>query len=68
MTLPVLLRKLTADQRLRILALDYVTASGTVPVREWCAVAGLVESYLKTGEVKAAPKDCLGHPKIVALD
>lgn len=48
--LPFLLKDLDTDQRVRVLALDYVTACGFVPPEDWLPFAAVIEHYLRTGE------------------
>lgn len=48
--LPLLLKDLDAEQRIRVLALDYVTACGFVPPEDWLPFAVVIEHYLRTGE------------------
>lgn len=50
MTPPFLLKNLSADQRLRVLALDYVTSSGLVVPEDWIGLSSRIERYLKEGE------------------
>ena len=49
--LPFLLKDLDTDQRIRVLALDYVTACGLVAPEDWLPFAVVVEHYLRTGEM-----------------
>lgn len=65
MTLPILLKQLTGDQKLRILALDYVTSSGFVPPDEWCAIAQAIEFYLKDGGVTRTQTEPCSFPSLI---
>lgn len=48
---PFLLKDLDAEQRMRVLALDYVTSCGFVPPEDWLLFSTVVAHYLRTGEV-----------------
>lgn len=50
-SLPFLLKDLDTDQRMRVLALDYVTSCGFVPPEDWLLFSAVIEHYLRTGEV-----------------
>jgi hypothetical protein len=50
-TLPFLLKDLSPDQRVRILALDYITGNGFVPPDEWLNLAAQVEVFIKVGSL-----------------
>jgi hypothetical protein len=49
--LPLLLKDLDAEQRMRVLALDYVTSCGFVAPEDWLLFSTVVAHYLRTGEV-----------------
>jgi len=65
MTLPILLKSLTSEQKLRVLALDYVTASGFVGPDEWCHMARAVEIYLSEGEIKSRHHEACVFPTVI---
>ena len=49
---PILLSQLTAEQKLRIIALDYIVNIEGIPPIAWTSEADYVYKYLKDGEVR----------------
>lgn len=50
-SVPFLLKDLNTDQRMRVLAMDYVTSCGVVPPEDWLVFSAVIEHYLRTGEL-----------------
>lgn len=51
MSAPFLLEELNMEQKMRVLAMDYVTACGFVPPEDWLLFSAVIEHYLRTGDV-----------------
>ena len=68
MTSPTLLKALDRDQKLRLLALDYVTATGFVPPEDWCRMARQLEDYLKTGSLGSCSTATPKFPNVVKME
>jgi hypothetical protein len=51
-TPPFLLKDLDPEQRIRVLALDYVTSTGIVAPEQWLSAAAALEDFLINGAVE----------------
>ena len=60
--LPFLLKDLDEEQRVRVLALDYVTGCGSVSPEDWLPFAAVIEHYLRTGELAIAKSSVHAFP------
>ena len=65
-TPPFLLQDLTADQRIRVLALDYVTSTGIVPPDQWLNAALALEEFLMNGNVEKQSAMVHAFPQPIA--
>lgn len=63
--LPFLLKDLDEEQRVRVLALDYVTACGSLSPEDWLPFAAVIEHYLRTGDMAMTTGSVHAFPKSV---